>query len=162
MSITPTNQTDIHLLVAQMVNLGHSDPLEIAQTLIDRNREDLVDLLMPWAEDFIRDMARRQLGAVRRSAELQLRPGDQLASSQLKIAKAWVPGLGYKVAAQLTVDDLEARASWYENFAHASLRRAVWCREVAGLMRGEGARTLGKLKVALPPLPDSEIAELTA
>ena len=144
--------------IEQLVNLGERDPLEIAAKVRERNeRRWLRDELEALADDLIADMARRQLGANRRRLELALRPGDQLTSSQFRIAKAWVPGEGYKVAADLTRADLVARAQWYEGFAEASTRRAEWCFSVVALMDAENVDRLGDLTAALPPLPTRDV-----
>lgn len=141
--------------IAQMVNLGESDPLTIARKIVEKNdKQWLAKELVAHSDDFISEMARRQLGAVRRSAELALRPGDQLSSAEMKIAKRWIPGVGWTRVADLTIDDLEKLAAWYAKLANASLKRTHWCREVVVLMKAEGVETLGKLQAALPPLPD--------
>lgn len=159
--MTPTTieRTTLTLYEAieQLVNLGERDPIEIAEKIKTRNdRRWLRDQLEALADDIIADGARRQLGSVRRKLELALRPGDQLSSSEFRIAKAWVPGSGYKVAGDLTRDDLLARAAWYETFADASVRRATWCRDVVSLMDAEGVLTLGALKATLPELPAAD------
>lgn len=141
--------------IQQEITLGQKDPLEIARRIaISQGDEWVTEQLALLAEDLVAELARRRLGSQRRGAELALRPGDTAASSELKIRSAWVPGSGWKRAADLTTDDLLMRAAWYERLAGASLRRASWCREVVDLMAQEGVKTLGKLKSALPPLPD--------
>ena len=144
--------------IAQFVNLGEKDPVVIARKLIEREDEEwLGEQLRGYAEDLIADMARRRLGSVRRSAQLALRPGDELTSAQMKIVKAWVPGLAggeWKRASELTPEDLDAQAKWYESLAGAVVRRAMWCRQVAAMIRSEDCGKLGKLKATLPALPD--------
>lgn len=149
---------DLEREIEQMVNLGERDPLDIARKIIDRHEPGWVGAeLLARAEDIIAEFARRQLGSVRRSAELMLRPGDEFAEGAMRLAKIWVPGSGWKVAADLTSADLRARADWYQKFANAALRRRNWCLEVAALMEIEGAETLGKLKAPLPALSEGEV-----
>lgn len=143
--------------IQQLVNLGESDPWEIAKKIEKRNgREWVKEALSEHAEDLIADMARRQLGAIRRRAEVALRPGDTLAEAEFKIAKTWVPGTGWKAAGDLTSFDLLAKATWYESAAQAAAVRSAWCREVARLMEMEGAEKLSQLKAELPALPDAD------
>lgn len=141
--------------INQLVELGEKDPLDIARKIEKRYGTEWVqEELSAHAETLIAQMARQRLGALRRSAEIALRPGDTIAQGDMKIAKAWVPNVGWKVAADLTSDDLLVKAAWYERLAGASLRRAEWCREVAGMILTEGVPKLGRLKAPLPPLPD--------
>lgn len=141
--------------IAQLIGLGEKDPLTIVDKLVHRYGEDwLREQSALRAHDVSADLARQMLGSVRRSSEIALRTGDQMSSSELKLRSYWVPESGYKRAADLTVDDLLVRASFYDKLAHASGIRAAWCRDVAGLMVAEGVKTLGKLKATLPMLPD--------
>jgi hypothetical protein len=152
---------NLHEAIQNLVETGESDPLTIAQKIAKRNDKHwLAKELVALAEDLIAEMARHELGRVRRSREVALRPGDQLASSEMKIAKSWVPGEGYKPVAELTETDLLAKAAWYERASYALARRALWCREVVTLMQSEGVAKVGALKAALPVLPEAE--ELTA
>lgn len=143
--------------IAQLITLGYSDPGEIATQLEHRHGiEWLREQAAEHAHDFVAEMARKRLGATRRSAELALRPGDQMASAEMKIAKSWVPGGGWKPVADLTEADLLAKATWYRGLANAAVRRASWCSTVIDLMHAEGVKTVGRLKAALPPLPPEE------
>lgn len=154
-SIVLTN--DLETAIEQLVNLGEKDPLDIARKLIERNGETWARLeVAARAEDFITDLARRKLGSVRRSAEIALRPGDEISQGNMRIAKAWIPGEGWKVAADLTASDCIKKANFYGVLSYAARRRESWYREVASLMESEGAETLGKLKADLPALPDGE------
>jgi hypothetical protein len=145
--------------ITQLVNLGEKDPVTIVEKLLNRHgAEWLREQGAFYASDFAAEMARRMLSAGRRSSEIALRPGDQVTTAELKVRSYWVPEQGWKPAAELTPNDLRARALFYERLAHGAMHRAVWCREVADLMEAEGAPKLGKLKAALPPLPsDGEI-----
>ncbi len=151
--------------IAQQITLGMKDPLEIS-----RNIEKLYgtawmgEQLVAYAEDLVAGMARMRLGADRRSAEVALVPGE-VTTAALKLSSFWIPdehGGSWKRAADLTADDLESRARHYDRLAVGSLRRSRWLRDVADLMRSEGAKTLGKLKAAIPVLPDDDLAELVA
>lgn len=150
-------------LILQLVNVGEKDPLTIARKVIERSEQEwLATELASLAEDIIAELARKQLGSKRRSAEVALRPGDQIARGDLELASAWIPGVGWKRAADLTAKDLRLRAGMYDTLATAAVRRAAWFREVAVLMEHEGAKTLGKLKAELPALPSDDVLELAA
>lgn len=148
---------NLHEAIVNLVGTGESDPLTIAQKITKRNDKHwLSSELLALSEDLIAEMARQELGRVRRSREVALRPGDQLASGEMKIAKSWVPGFGYKPVGELTEADLIAKAAWYDKASLALSRRALWCREVVTLMQSEGVEKLGALKAALPVLPEAE------
>lgn len=149
--------------IGQLITLGEKDPLTIVEKLVHRHGKEWLDEQATlYAADFAADMARRVLGAQRRHSEVALRPGDQVTSAELKVRSYWVPEQGWKPAKDLTATDLRARAAFYERLSHGALQRAAWCREVAALMESEGAEKLGKLKAALPPLPEDESAALEA
>lgn len=144
--------------IAQQIELGQVDPLEIARQVEKLyGTEWLGHELTAQAEQIVAQIARQRLGSVRRSAEVALRPGDDISQGEMKIAKVWVPNIGWKVAAELTADDLETKASWYERLASASTIRAVWCREVAQMIREDGVTKMGRLKRPLPVLPAGEL-----
>jgi hypothetical protein len=140
--------------IEQMVTLGEINPREIADKIMDTYGKEWVrEQVAERADDVVAELARRRLGSVRRAAELALRPGDELSAAEMKIAKWWVPGRGWKRADSLTVDDLEAKAEWYRSLATAALTRALWCDQVVAIMRKQGAKTLGRITGALPALP---------
>lgn len=148
--------------IAQLIELGEKDPLEIARKL-SRQQGDvwLGEQLVAYAESLVAEIARQRLGSMRRSAQVALRPGDTIDSSELKLRSFWVPEIGYKRANDLTPDDLLARAAWNETLALAIWGQARWCRDVAALMVSEGAKVLGRLKAPLPALGDGSAGELT-
>jgi hypothetical protein len=150
----------LHEAIAQLIELGEGDPLTIARK-IEKNHDKhwLSAELLALAEDLMAEMARQELGRVRRSREVALRPGDMVSSAEMKLAKVWVPGFGYKPAAEVTPADAAAKVRWYQAASTALMRRAVWWADVLGMMKAEGAGTLGKLKAALPPLPDGDDLE---
>jgi hypothetical protein len=153
--------------ISQQITLGQKDPLEIARRIGNQfGPEWISGQLLPYAEDFISDMARRQLGARRRAAEVALRPGNDVANAEFGLVSMWIPGsdgVGFwKRAADLTAEDLEARARRYDGLALGSMKRAKWLREVVSMMAAEGVRTLGLLQAALPSLPDDDLYELVA
>lgn len=155
-STSPTPE-DLERAIEQLVNLGEKDPLSIARKLINRYGETWARLeVAARAEEVISDLARKKLGANRRSAEIALRPGDEISQGNMRIAKAWIPGVGWKVAAELTISDCIRKSNFYSVLEYAARRRADWYREVAALMEAEGAETLGKLKADLPALPEGE------
>jgi hypothetical protein len=147
--------------VRQLIELGFKDPLAIARRLEAMHDADwLATQLVMLSEDLIAEMARKQLGQRRRSYEVALRPGQPLAAANMKLVGFWIPAADgtptWKAAGEVTPVDLERRAAWYESFAIGVLRRAQWCRQVAALMRAEGAPVLAELRAELPPLPEPE------
>jgi len=143
--------------IQQAVNLGEKDPLTIARKILAAHDNNWVATeLVSLGEDILAERARKALGSVRRSAELVVRPGNMRGQTDLMLASFWVPGVGYKVAGDLTSSDFRARAQFYDVVERAAVRRAVWCREVADLMDAEKAKTLRKLKAELPALPEAE------
>lgn len=141
--------------INQQIELGEMDPLTIARKIEKLHGEEwLAAQLAAQAESLVAEIARKRLGSVRRSAEIALRPGDEISQSDMKIAKVWVPEHGWKRAADLTRDDLLAKAAWYDKLVGAAAARAEWCREVAGMVAAEGVKKLGQLKQPLPQLPD--------
>jgi tRNA A37 N6-isopentenylltransferase MiaA len=144
---------NLHEHIQQFVSLGETEPQTIAAKVKERlNTRQLRDELAALADDVITDLARRELGRIRRSSEIALVAGDEMSSSEMKIAKCWIPGRGWIKAAQMTRDDALAKAEWYRQFAQHSLARAEWHEQVAEMMKKEGAKTLGALKATLPPL----------
>ncbi len=143
--------------ITQLINLGEKDPLTIVEKLAKRHGDEwLREEAALHAHDFSADLARRLLGARRRGSEIALKPGDQVASSELKLRSYWVPEYGYKRASDLTADDLLVRVRFYNLLERSAAVKAAWLLEVVDLMVAEGAKTLGKLKAALPPLPSGE------
>jgi hypothetical protein len=148
--------------VRQLIELGFTDPLQIARRLEAMHDSDwLATQLVMLSEDVIAEMARKQLGQRRRGYELALRPGQALDQTKLKLAGFWIPAEdgtpAWKAAGEITPEDLDRRAAWYESFAIGVLRRAQWCRQVAALMRHEGVPVLAQLRAELPPLPEPEL-----
>lgn len=144
--------------IAQQIELGQKDPLEIARQVEKlHGSEWLAAELSAHAEQLVAQIARQRLGSIRRSAEVALRPGDDMSQQEMKIAKVWVPEQGWKVAADLTADDLLTKAAWYERLSGAAMQRASWCREVADMIVADGVAKLGRLKRPLPPLPAGEL-----
>lgn len=144
-------------VIQQLINLGEKDPVTIAQKVEARHGTAWIsDQLAAYAMDLVAEMARLRLGAERRASEIALRPGEPITQAEMKLRAVWVPGAGWKRANDLTADDLRAKAVFYDRLAFAARRRAEWCNEVAALMEREGAATLGRLRVELPPLPDDD------
>lgn len=144
--------------IEQLIHVGEKDPLTIARRIEQEYGEQdwLAQELIGRTEEILAEWARRRLGSVRRSAEIALRPGDSRSQGDLQLAGFWIPGEGWKRAADVTAADLRTRAHFYDLLSLASQRRATWCREVADMMDSEGAEKLGGLKAELPPLPDVE------
>jgi hypothetical protein len=148
--------------IRQLIEVGFKDPLAIARRLGRTHDPDwLATQLVMLSEDLIAEIARKQLGARRRGFELALRPGQPLAHANMKLAGFWIPAEdgtpAWKAAAEVTAEDLDRRAAWYESFAIGVLRRAQWCRQVAALMRDEGVSVLADLRAELPLLPEPEL-----
>jgi hypothetical protein len=156
-----TEPQSLEAAVRQLIELGFNDPLEIARRLEAMHEPDwLASQLTLLSEDLIAEMARKELGRRRRGYEVALRPGQPIAQAKLRLVGLWIPAEdgtpSWKVASEITPEDLDRRAAWYESFAIGVLRRAQWCRQVAALMRHEGAPVLGRLRAELPPLPEPE------
>jgi hypothetical protein len=157
----PRETESLEAAIRQLIELGFKDPLEIARRLERTHDADwLATQLVMLSEDLIAEIARKQLGQRRRGYELALRPGQPIAQANLKLAGFWIPAEdgtpAWKAASEITPEDLDRRATWYESFAIGVLRRAQWCRQVAALMRHEGAPVLSSLRAELPPLPEPE------
>ncbi len=153
--------SSLEAAVRQLIELGFKDPLEIARRLErSHDPEWLAAQLVMLSEDLIAEIARKQLGQRRRGYELALRPGQPLAEANMRLTGFWIPAEdgtpAWKAAGEVTPEDLDRRAAWYESFAIGVLRRAQWCRQVAALMRAEGAPVLAELRAELPPLPEPE------
>ena len=145
-----------------MIDLGFKDPLEIARRLETTQDPDwLATQLVMLSEDLIAEIARKQLGQRRRGFELALKPGQPIAHANMRLAGFWIPAEdgtpAWKAASEVTAEDLDRRATWYESFAIGVLRRAQWCRQVAALMRHERVSVLAQLRAELPPLPEPEV-----
>lgn len=153
----------LEVAIRQLIELGYKDPLQIAREL-ERSHEPgwILGQLAMLAEDLVTEIARKQLGQRRRGFELALRPGLPMTHANMKLAGFWIPDHSgvpsWKAADEVTPEDLDRRAAWYESFAIGVLRRAQWCRQVAALMRQEGAPVLARLRAELPPLPEPEPA----
>lgn len=143
----------------QLIELGEKDPLLIARKIeAQQGRDWLAEQLAAYAEQLVAEIARQRLGSLRRSAQIALRPGDEVAQSELKLRSFWIPSQGWKRAADVTAEDLLERAAWNERFASAVMVQAKWCRDVAQLLIDQGARTLGRFKGDLPALPAGDAA----
>jgi hypothetical protein len=159
--VTTVEPQSLEEAIRQLIELGYKDPLEIARRLERMHEPDwLATQLVMLSEDLIAEIARKRLGERRRGYELALRPGQPIAHANMKLAGFWIPTHdgtpAWKAANEVTPEDLDRRAAWYESFAVGVLRRAQWCRQVAALMRQEGAPVLAKLRSELPPLPEPE------
>ena len=148
--------------IEQQITLGQKDPLTIVEKLLGLyGQEWLHEQAAFLAPDIAAEIARRKLGEKRRKFEVALRPGQPLATAEMKTASFCVPATEHgfttwKKAADVTAEDLRAKADWYDRFALGALKRSRWCRDVASLMEEEGAATLGALDRELPALPADE------
>jgi hypothetical protein len=144
--------------IAQEITLGEKDPLTIARK-IQKKLDDhwLAKELLSLAEEIVSDRARQRLGSQRQSSMVALRPGDHIASSELRLRSVWVPGKGWTRAADMTDEDCDAVSRFYLKLASASTVRAIWYATVADMIRVEGVKTLGRLKAALPALPAGQL-----
>ncbi len=162
----PLEGLNLEDAIAQQITLGVKDPLEIARSIEKLyGTAWMGEQLRAYAEDLVAGMARMRLGANRRSAEIALIPGDPVTQAELKTTSFWRPdenGGHWMRADAVTAEDLEIRARYLDRIARGSLIRAAWYREIADLMRSEGAKTLGKLKAAIPVLPDDDLPGLVA
>lgn len=147
--------------IQQMINLGETDPRTIAEKLPERHDEAwLAAELLALSANVIEERARHRISAARRQSQIALRPGDQVSSAEMKARTQWIPNEGWIRVSDLTAAHLRALAEWYRRLAGAAMQRVGWCLEVVELMEAEGVQKLGKLKAALPALP--ELEEVTA
>jgi hypothetical protein len=147
----------LHDRIQQLVNLGYKDPLTIARTIVEGDdREWLQSELLGLAEDIVAELARQEVGRDRRAKVVAIRPGAPLTGAQAKTATVWIPGSGYTKVADVTIEDASRAAEWYRKAGVALFRRSAWFSELVGMMRAEGARTIGELRAELPALPDED------
>lgn len=153
----------LHERIQQLVNLGYEDPLKIAQTILSQDDERWVGAqLLSLSEDLLADLARSEIGRVRRSKIIAIRPGVPMTSAEAKTAVTWIPGVGFMKVARVTREQAAKTAEAYRKAGVALFRRSAWWSEVLGMMKGEGVETVGKLKAELPPLPDEDDLALPA
>lgn len=147
--------------IRQLVSLGERDPLEIARKLERQHgAEWLREQASLFAEELVTTFARAMLGTNRRSAEIALRPGGTVETAEMKVAKLWIPGEGWKQFGECTAADLLARERLYSTIESAARRRRLWLEQIRLLMEAEGAATVGDLRSEFPPLPSDDTADL--
>ena len=151
--------------IEQLANLGEKDPLVIVAKLEKRyGVEWLREQGAAHASDFAADIARRILGARRRSSEVRVLPGNVVAKSEMMVASICLydeDGLPFwKPFGEATPEDLERKAMMLDGLAIGVLRRSRWYRECAELAKAEGAKDMGHVKAELPALPDADEIEL--
>lgn len=148
--------------IQQQIEIGERDPIIIADKIVDLyGRDWMCEQLCEQAEHLVAGIARSRIGSQRRVTQLNLKPGNPVPQAELKIRSFWVPGKGYVRAADLTSDNLESRAAWNDRFIATVDRHSSWCRQVAAMIRSEGAKNLGRLKAELPALPPVDIGILS-
>lgn len=155
--MTTSVELDLDEIIRQYVSLGEKDPLNILKRIEKEHGDNLGSLLIPYAEEIIRERAVRALSARRRTCETALsRDDSEVAQQHVKMASVWIPDVGWKRYADCTAEEIEERARYYEEMGSMMLAKASWCREVAMLMRVEGADTLGELDT-IPPIPGGDL-----
>lgn len=143
-------------LVDQQINLGLKNPHECYAALERQLGPELLEVARPYLSEFISDMARQKINALRRSSIAKITPAT-IADPEVKLRSLWVPhdaaGITYKRIADMTADDFDARASYLERMLIGLSRHIGWCRAVASELRRQDIATAGQLK-QLPALPE--------
>lgn len=146
--------------ISRGINLGHSDPLEIARGVISKHGEEwLAAELKAHSEEIVSEIARQWLGRQRRSATLPSvlqKSTDLKVKGEVMLAKIFIPGEGWKSLGECTAADLSAREKFYLRAASSMVRWASWCRDCIDAMQAQGVDQLGKLSGQLPELPEAE------
>lgn len=142
--------------IAQLIELGENDPLDIARKLEHRHGLDwLTGELASHREEIVAEIARQVLGRRRRSAALPAVIEQTGTKREIMLAPIFIPGEGWKSLGDCTAADLVAREQFYLKAAGAMVRWASWCRECVEAMRAQGVTKLGKLTGPLPQLPEA-------
>lgn len=146
--------------IAQQINLGVKDPLEIARQLESLHGCEWLDgELATHRSEIVAEIARQTLGRERRAATLPaVMSGERKPKRETMLAPIFIPGEGWKSLGDCTADDLAAREQFYLRAAGSMVRWASWCRDCIEAMRSQGVERLGKLKGPLPELPEQVAA----
>lgn len=156
--MTTATQMTLEELIDQQLNLGHKNPHEIPDLLKRHLGEELVDIINPYIDDFITELARQRLNAQRRQEVVKINK-TSLASREIMLKSLWVPqpgadqGITYKAIGDMTADDFDARGDYLTRMATGVLNHAQWCKDVAQRIRDAGVSTAGQLE-SLPELHD--------
>lgn len=141
-------------LIESKINLGHKNPHDFYDLLVQELGDDLVDVVKPYLADFITEMARHRIGALRRASVAKITARALESQEEVMLRALWVPANGtivYKRIADMTADEFDARAAYLERMIQGIAMHARWCRDVATAIREQGVGTAGGLK-ELPPL----------
>lgn len=143
-------------LIDQQITLGHKDPHEFPALLEKALGEDLLEIVRPYMADFIAEMGRQRLNAIRRASVARITPTG-LQDPKIMLQSMWVPdpqheSIIYKRIADMTAGDFDARADYLESMARGIKRSAEWCRDCANAIRRAKVKTAGQLH-HLPHLP---------
>lgn len=145
--------------IAQLIELGENDPLDIARKLEHRYGEEwLTAELAAHREEIVSEIVRQALGRRRRSATLPAVIESSGTKREIMLSPIFIPGEGWKSLGDCTAEDLVAREQFYLKAAGAMVRWASWCRECVEAMREQGVTKLGKLTGPLPQLPEADAA----
>lgn len=144
-------------LIDQQITLGHKDPHEFAELIERAMGDELLELVKPYLADFITEMGRQRLNAIRRASVARITKTG-LQDPKIMLQSMWVPDLEhrsiiYKRIADMTAKDFDDRAIYLEHMANGIARSAQWCRDCADAIRNANVATAGELD-HLPPLPE--------
>lgn len=144
--------------IEQLVNLGSSDPKEIAAQVRQRYDDKWLSLeLLNSADIILPDLARHVIGNRRRSS-LALSKVSGFDKRDVMLQAAWLPGIGWMEFGKFTVEHWTALGGRYRNGAAALTRYAEWCESNAALMHTQNVAEFRQVKGALPALPPIEEA----
>jgi hypothetical protein len=143
--------------IRNLVNTGFGEPTKIVEQIHRRFDEAwLAEQLLAYADDFIRDVAVREIGLRRRQETRKIRSGDPNSGAKVKVTYTWIPDVGYRPVGELTLDEVLARRDYYDRLIGDLAVWRRWWSEVADLMQYEAATLVKDLDAQLPPWPESK------
>lgn len=160
MTVVPVQEIQtLERAIERELNLGQKDPHQVYERLEDSlGPEELLRLAMPYIPDLVSEMARHKLGQKRRQAIAKI-SDKSLTDPEIMLKSLWIPTkdgkILYKRIADMDDRDFDARAAYLERLVLGISRHAMWCREVAAMMRKHKAVVARDL-LRLPELPEVE------
>lgn len=132
--------------IAQQINLGRGDPLEIADAILRLYGEAEV---RSWIDPrpVVMDAARHRLALNRRGNEAKALKEPINAAKFLRDGRSytWIEGKGMIRTDQLTADDCMIRAEHLRKLERWHATKADLYENIAAAIRGAGVETLGEL-----------------
>lgn len=142
--------------IAQLVDLGESDPVELARKLEARYDSKWIDAqLAEHRLELVAEIARQFMGSRRRSATKALAVATEAPKREVLLGTVFIPGQGHKKIGELTAEDCDARERFYVAAAGTFLRYAGWFASCAVAIRKQGVARLADVRGALPALEEA-------